>query len=80
MLEKIPVAKGTPVTMATFLVVLGAYVLFILLLHQNGSVKPEKEKFQPKGVSSLHGYPYLGRNHILSTFHQKKVLMISPPY
>ena len=43
-LEKIPVAKGTPVTMATFLVVLGAYVLFILLLHQNGSVKPEKRK------------------------------------
>ena len=43
-LEKIPVAKGTPVTMATFLVVLAAYVLFILLLHQNGSVKPEKRK------------------------------------
>ena len=31
--RKIPVAKGTPVTMAT-LYFLAVYVLFILLLHQ----------------------------------------------
>ena len=41
--RKIPVAKGTPVTMAT-LYILAVYVLFILLLHQGELVKPENTK------------------------------------
>ena len=57
-LEKIPVAKGTPVTMSTFLVVLAAYVFLYYFCIRMGQSNQKKEKFQPKGVSSLHGYPY----------------------
>ena len=49
--RKIPFSKGTPVTMAT-LYFLSVYVLFILLLHQDEPVKPEKkQKSQTMGVS-----------------------------
>ena len=49
--RKIPIAKRTPVTMVT-LHFLAVFLLLILLLNQNKSVKPEKKiKSQPMSVS-----------------------------